>query len=163
MNLKKTIIVVTMMAFSHRGFGQVKDEALLNKFVNSVATNISYPSDLVTLCKPTYTFMKISIDNECKVDQMLISDSADKLLTLEFLSKQKNFDKVSLEQYLKNNDMKNTNIIIPLLFTFDRYTCPITSMPMSTLDKLTSYFNIPFKDKPAIFLQQITFTAGSTK
>jgi len=160
----KTIICMLFFAgITCKSFAQFQSITMLDKFENSVARTIIYPGDLITACIPTYAVIKVSVNRQCKVDRMEISDSAEKLFVLEFLSKQKDFDKVALERYLKDNNLKNIDLIIPIMYTFNNNTCRDASVPIETLTHLTDFFKTSYTNKPAMFLKPIGMTMSSVK
>jgi hypothetical protein len=54
---------------------------------------------------------------------MNLSDSADPLFVIEWLSKLKAMDTASLKKYIKLKGIKNANVLLPIIYTFKSNTC----------------------------------------
>jgi len=92
-------------------------DSLINEFRNTIYYSL-YNSNLLANNKtPTFTVLKIDIDDKGIVTGITFSDSADTLFVKTFLKRHKYHDDIAtLEKYAKAKSYNNISIIIPVSY-----------------------------------------------
>lgn len=120
--IKKLLVSIILSTLFLNVSAQTTD-SLLTNFKNSIVKHLSYPPELIHRCTATSTILKISVDAKGEVIDMNLSDSADPLFVIEWLSKLKAMDTASLKKYIKLKGIKNANVLLPICYTFKSNTC----------------------------------------
>jgi len=142
--IKKVIFLAGFLALSGNIFAQNAD-SLLNDFGNSILKKMHYPNELVSRCTPTFTVLKITVDKEGEIANMQLSDSADPLFVVEWLSKKKLIDLSSLKKYIKKYSIASTEVLLPINYTFSNRSCSTMNIDQANCLRLFLFENSPAK------------------
>ena len=98
-------------------------DSLLSNFKNSAIRRINYPEGLIKRCIATTTLLKIKTNDHAEIVDMKLSDSADPLFIIEWLSALRDIDTLSLKKFIKLKSLANMEIIMPVSYSFTSSNC----------------------------------------
>ncbi|MFA6247343.1 MAG: hypothetical protein WC615_10410 [Mucilaginibacter sp.] len=100
MHVKNIFLLVLLSTLSISVSAQNADSLLLENFKQSVIKRFDYPNELVNRCSGTSVILKINVNAKGEVVDMKLSDSADPFFVIEWLSKEKEMNVISLKRYI---------------------------------------------------------------
>ncbi len=142
--IKKLVGLICFAIVSGNALAQTTD-SLLTDFGNSITKKLIYPSELITRCAPTFTILKIRVDNQGEIADMKLSDSADPLFVVEWLSKIKTINKGPLKKYIKQHTISNTTVLLPINYTFSIKSCSTMNIDQNSNLRLFKFEEKPVK------------------
>lgn len=142
----KTIffLILFFLLFGSIGVNAQLNDPDLKKFTESIFINFQYPKQLRRNCIPTIALLKIDFDQNSKISNMDVSDSADMLFKVNFQVASSKFDKKRLEVFAKRYSLKSTAILIPYFIHLSTKNCPSPLSP-GDLSKYQIFSNVPLQ------------------
>ena|ERR1700744_974531 len=142
--IKKIVAAVCFVIISGNALAQTTD-SLLTDFGNSITKKLVYPNELITRCEPTFAILKMRVDNQGEIVDMKLSDSANPLFVVEWLSKIKNINTGPLKKYIKQYAISNTTVLLPINYTFSTKSCSIMNIDQNSNLRLFLFEGNPVK------------------
>lgn len=139
MDVKRIFLLVLLSTLSISVSAQNADSLLLDNFKQSVIKRFDYPNELVKRCSGTSVVLKINVNAKGDVVDMKLSDSADPFFVIEWLSKEKEMDVISLKRYIKSRLIVNTNVLLPISYMFKSNICGLSLIDPYALQHLYQF------------------------
>lgn len=138
--IRKIFLSVCLLVLSGSAFAQSAD-SLLNNFGNSILKKMPYPPELVNSCTPTFTILKITVNKSGEIANTQLSDSADPLFVIEWLSKKKFIDFSALKKYINRRSISSAEVLLPINYTFSNKACDTMNVEQNNCAKLFLFEN----------------------
>jgi len=122
------------------------DATLIKQFEQSFAIYIYHPPKLYAKCIPVMCMLKISIDNNGKINDTILSDSADSTFSVIYEKNKSHLEYNLIEEYCSKLSIKNKILLIPLHYSFKKSFCPNPQIDFNSLAKYSMFRGVYLKE-----------------